>query len=175
MSLKVNATSEPFADLPPICATLFEAKAKKGAFGYFKDARVTFEDIAKAIGRDEVWVAAMFYGQGIMPQAKLSADELASLAQFLNIPAESVKADIGAEWWPRRGLGPMPPTDPVLYRLYEGVMVYGNAIKAIIHEKFGDGIMSMIDCKVNIERKPDPKGDRVILTFDGKFLPYLKW
>ncbi|KAF8896650.1 cyanate lyase C-terminal domain-containing protein [Infundibulicybe gibba] len=55
------------------------------------------------------------------------------------------------------------------------VLVYGHAIKAIVHEKFGDGIMSMIDCKVNIERKADPKGDRVLLTFDGKFLPYAKW
>jgi len=63
----------------------------------------------------------------------------------------------------------------VIYRLYEGVLVYGHAIKAIIHEKFGDGICSMIDCKVNVERKPDPKGDRVLLTFDGKFLPYAKW
>jgi len=54
-------------------------------------------------------------------------------------------------------------------------LVYGHAIKAIIHEKFGDGICSMIDCKVNVERKPDPKGDRVLLTFDGKFLPYAKW
>jgi len=157
---KVNTASEPFADLPPICAALFEAKAKKGA---------TFADIAKAIGRDEVWVAAMFYAQ-----AKLSAEELAALSNFLEIPHDSLQAELGANWWPHRG-STMPPTDPVLYRLYEGVMVYGNAIKAIIHEKFGDGIMSMIDCKVNIERKPDPKGDRVVLTFDGKFLPYLKW
>ncbi|KAI0951408.1 Cyanate hydratase [Taiwanofungus camphoratus] len=160
-SLKVNPSSEPYADLPPICAALFEAKAKKG---------LTFDDIAKAIGRDEVWVAAMFYGQ-----AKLSPEELSMLASTLEIPHDNLQAELGANWWPRRGLGPMPPTDPVLYRLYEGVLVYGNAIKAIIHEKFGDGIMSMIDCKVNIERKPDPKGDRVVLTFDGKFLPYLKW
>jgi cyanate lyase len=69
----------------------------------------------------------------------------------------------------------MPPQDPVIYRLYEGVLVYGHAIKAIIHEKFGDGIMSMIDCDIHIERKPHPKGDRVVLTFDGKFLPYAKW
>jgi len=159
--LKVNTASEPFSGLPPICAALHEAKAKKG---------LTFDQIAKAIGRDEVWVAAMFYGQ-----AKLSAEELTKLSEFLDIPHDALQAELGANWWPHRGLGPMPPTDPVLYRLYEGVMVYGNAIKAIIHEKFGDGIMSMIDCKVNIERKPDPKGDRVVLTFDGKFLPYLKW
>jgi len=69
----------------------------------------------------------------------------------------------------------MPPTDPVIYRLYEGVMVYGEPIKAVMHEKFGDGIISMIDCKVHVEKKPDPKGDRVLLTFDGKFLPYATW
>ncbi|EPT05578.1 hypothetical protein FOMPIDRAFT_1027187 [Fomitopsis schrenkii] len=159
--LKINANVHPYADLPPVSIALFEAKAKKG---------VTFDQIAQAIGRDEVWVAAMFYGQ-----AKLSEEELAKLAQFLEIPHANVAAELGANFVPYRGLGPMPPTDPVLYRLYEGVMVYGNAIKAIIHEKFGDGIMSMIDCKVNVARKPDPKGDRVVLTFDGKFLPYLKW
>jgi len=59
--------------------------------------------------------------------------------------------------------------------MYEAVLVYGQPIKAVIHEKFGDGIMSMIDCTVTIQRKPDPKGDRVLLTFDGKFLPYAKW
>lgn len=62
----------------------------------------------------------------------------------------------------------MPPTDPVLYRLYEGVMVYGQAIKSVIHEKFGDGIMSMIDCEVNVEKKKNEKGpgERVVLTFE---------
>jgi len=57
----------------------------------------------------------------------------------------------------------------------KGIMVYGYPIKSVIHEKFGDGIMSLIDCKVHVEKKEDPKGDRVLLTFDGKFLPYAKW
>ncbi|RDB26362.1 Cyanate hydratase [Hypsizygus marmoreus] len=129
---------------------LFEAKAKKG---------LTFDQIAQAIGKDEVWVAAAFYGQ-----AKFSTEELQKVFEVLGVS-------------PLDAQGPMPPTDPVVYRLYESVLVYGHAIKAIIHEKFGDGIMSMIDCKVNIEKKPDPKGDRVLLTFDGKFLPYAtcKW
>ncbi|GBE88544.1 Cyanase [Sparassis latifolia] len=158
--LTVSPNTEPFAELPPICARLFEAKAKQG---------LTFDQIGKAIGRDEIWVAALFYGQ-----AKANTDEIAKLSQVLELPGNNL-SELCDAWIPRRGLGPMPPRDPVLYRLYEGVMVYGNAIKAIIHEKFGDGIMSMIDCKVNVERKPDPKGDRVVLTFDGKFLPYLKW
>lgn len=115
-------------------------------------------------------MASVFYGQ-----AKLSPEELSKLAQGLDLALPALSGELGEGWWPRRGLGPMPPTDPVIYRLYEGVLVYGNAIKAIIHEKFGDGIMSMIDCEVHIEKKPTENGDHVLLTFDGKFLPYKKW
>jgi len=147
--------------LAPPFVTLLEAKAAKG---------VTFDQIGKAIGKDEVWVAALMYGQ-----AKATPEELAKLTQFLDIQQASVTAQLGESWYPDRGIGPSPPTDPVIYRLYEAVLVYGHPIKAVIHEKFGDGIMSMIDCKVTIDRKPDPKGDRVLLTFDGKFLPYAKW
>ncbi|KAF9233175.1 cyanate lyase C-terminal domain-containing protein [Melanogaster broomeanus] len=157
----VPANNQPYADLPPIITAMFEAKARKG---------LSFEDLAKAIGRDEVWVAAVFYGQ-----AKMDPADLEKLAGVLEIPTATIQSELGSHWWPNRGLGPMPPTDPVLYRLYESVLVYGHAIKAVIHEKFGDGIMSMIDCKVNVTRKPDPKGDRVVLTFDGKFLSYSKW
>jgi len=154
-------SNTPYADLPSILPAFFEAKANKG---------LTFEAIGKAIEKDEVWVASAFYGQ-----AKLEPEHITKLAQVLDIPVVNIQNEIGAHWWPHRGLGPVPPTDPVIYRLYEGVLVYGEPIKAIIHEKFGDGIMSMIDCKINVERKPDPKGDRVVLTFDGKFLPYAKW
>ncbi|KAF8476467.1 cyanate hydratase [Gautieria morchelliformis] len=141
--------------------TLLDAKAKKG---------VTFEQIAKAVGKDEVWVAALMYGQ-----AKATPEQLTALTSFLGIQQASVTADLGANWFPDRGVGPIPPTDPVIYRLYEAVLVYGHPLKAVIHEKFGDGIMSMIDCTVRVERKPHPKGDRVLLTFDGKFLPYATW
>ncbi|PBL04100.1 Cyanase [Armillaria gallica] len=157
----IPANNSPYADLPPINSKLFEAKARKG---------LTFDQIAKAIGKDEVWLAAAFYGQ-----AKFTPEELQKVAETLEVPSSDLVGGLGDHWWPNRGLGPMPPTDPVIYRLYEGVMVYGHAIKAIIHEKFGDGIMSMIDCKINIAKKPDPKGDRIVLTFDGKFLPYAKW
>lgn len=160
-SVSVPNHSSPYADLPPIFAKLFDAKARKG---------LTFDDIAKVIGKDEVWVAAAFYGQ-----AKFSTGELQKISEVLDIPTSESLNGLGEHWWPNRGLGPMPPTDPVIYRLYEGVLVYGHAIKAIIHEKFGDGIMSMIDCKVSLEKKPDPKGDRMVLSFDGKFLPYATW
>ncbi|KIY72997.1 Cyanase [Cylindrobasidium torrendii FP15055 ss-10] len=158
----IAANTRPYANLPPINVALFEAKARRG---------LSFDEIAKAIEKDEVWVASAFYGQ-----AKFTEKELQKLAEILGINESELSGALGSHWWPNRGdLGPMPPTDPVLYRLYEGVMVYGPAIKAIIHEKFGDGIMSMIDCKVSVDKKPDPKGDRIVLAFDGKFLPYSKW
>ena len=72
---------------------------------------------------------------------------------------------------PSRG-SPMPPTDPLIYRFYELVMVNGPALKALIEEEFGDGIMSAIDFDMTMERQPDPKGDRVRLSMSGKFLPY---
>jgi cyanate lyase len=67
------------------------------------------------------------------------------------------------------------PVDPLLYRFYEIIQVFGPAMKAVIHEKFGDGIMSAIDFRLSIDRRPDPAGDRVVVTYDGKFLPYRKW
>jgi len=120
--------------------------------------------------KDEVWVAALFYGQ-----AKASEEELRTLGGILQLSPEWLLAELGPRWYPTRGIGPIPPTDPVIYRLFEGVLVYGHAIKAVIHEKFGDGIMSMIDCKIHVDKKEDPGGDRVVMTFDGKFLPYAKW
>ncbi|KAI9434252.1 cyanate lyase C-terminal domain-containing protein [Lactarius indigo] len=157
----ISTSNAPYRDLPVASSELFSAKAKKG---------LTFEQIGKKVDKDEVWVAALFYGQ-----AKATDDELRALSKVLGIGEASLIADLGSHWYPNRGIGPIPPTDPVIYRLFEGVLVYGHALKAVIHEKFGDGIMSMIDCKVHVEKKPDPKGDRVLLTFDGKFLPYAKW
>ncbi|XP_006459228.1 hypothetical protein AGABI2DRAFT_191234 [Agaricus bisporus var. bisporus H97] len=161
MSQAVPSEISPLAQLPPICSKLLEAKARKG---------LTFDQVAKVIGKDEVWVAAAFYAQ-----AKFTADELRKVSEALDLPSAQALSEIGDHWWPNRGIGPTPPTDPVLYRLYEAVLVYGTPIKAVIHEKFGDGIMSMIDCKINVDRKADPKGDRVVLTIDGKFLPYARW
>ena len=101
--------------------TLFEAKARKG---------LTFDEIAKAIGRDEVWVAAAFYGQ-----AKFEPEDIEKISGVLDLPHGLLQSALGAHWWPYRGLGQTPPQDPVIYRLYEGVLVYGHAIKAVIHEK----------------------------------------
>ena len=76
---------------------------------------------------------------------------------------------------PYRGAFAAPPTDPLIYRFYELVMVYGTTWKELIQEEFGDGIMSAIDFDMTIERQPDPKGDRVKLTLSGKFLPYKEY
>ena len=76
---------------------------------------------------------------------------------------------------PLKGLGPVVPTDPLIYRFYEIMQVYGMPLKAIIHEKFGDGIMSAIDFILDVKKEKNPKGDRVVVTMNGKFLPNNKW
>lgn len=77
--------------------------------------------------------------------------------------------------YPLKTWSQIVPTDPAIYRLYEIMGVYGEAIKEVINEQFGDGIMSAIDFSMNIERQADPKGDRVVITMNGKFLPYKSW
>ena len=76
---------------------------------------------------------------------------------------------------PYRGAQQMPPTDPLVYRFYELVLVYGTSWKEMIHEEFGDGIMSAIDYDMTLERQPDQKGDRVRIAMSGKFLPYKRY
>ncbi len=145
-------------ELPEITPKLLSAKKAKG---------MSFAEIGQALGRDECWVAALFYRQ-----AKATDEETCKLAKLLELPCDEMKvlAD-----FPSKGLGPVVPTDPLIYRLYEFIQVYGMPIKAVIHEKFGDGIMSLIDFTVHVGRQADPKGDRVELTMSGKFLPYKTW
>lgn len=160
-AFSVNTQLQPHASLPSILATLLEAKAKKG---------LTFADLGAKINHDEVWVAAAFYGQ-----ARFSPSDIKTLAEVLDVDLASFDAQVGEHWYPHRGIGPAVPTDPVIYRLYEGVQVYGEAIKAIIHEKFGDGIMSMIDCDVKVEKTQNHGNDYVKLSFEGKYLKYKQW
>src|SRR5581483_8582975 len=107
---------------------------------------------------------------GVLGQHKMTKPMAAAAARLFGLSKteEALLNEV-----PMRGTGtPMPPTDPLLYRFYELVMVNGPAWKALIEEEFGDGIMSAIDFDMQIERQPDPKGDRVKLTMSGKFLPY---
>ncbi|MBW4691333.1 MAG: cyanase [Lyngbya sp. HA4199-MV5] len=145
-------------EIPTITEKLLAAKQAKG---------LTFTDLEQAIGRDEVWIAAVFYRQ-----ASPSEDEASKLLSALGLSADLIPALTASSV---KGLGPIVPTDPLIYRFYEIMQVYGMPIKAIIHEKFGDGIMSAIDFTLDIEKEVDPKGDRVIITMNGKFLPYKKW
>lgn len=145
-------------NIPEITEKLFDAKARKG---------LGFADLEKILGRDEVWIAALFYRQ-----ARASAEEAEKLASALDLDKETIEELTG---FPVKGLGPVVPTDPLVYRFYEIMQVYGMPLKAIIHEKFGDGIMSAIDFTLDVDKVEDPKGDRVQVTMNGKFLPYKKW
>jgi cyanate lyase len=141
-----------------ITETLFSAKKEKG---------LSFADLEKELGRNEVWIAALFYRQ-----ASASRDEAAKLVSVLGLDAEIGEALMD---FPTKGLGPVVPTDPLVYRFYEVMQVYGMPLKSVIHEKFGDGIMSAIDFTLDVEKEEDPKGDRVRVIMSGKFLPYKKW
>jgi cyanate lyase len=90
---------------------------------------------------------------------------------------QGLDASIAAELvkFPTKVWDQAVPTDPLIYRLYEVVGVYGETLKAVIQEKFGDGIMSAIDFTMHVDKEENPKGDRVILTLNGKFLPYKAW
>jgi cyanate lyase len=142
-----------------ITQKLFAAKKAQG---------LTFLDLEKILGRDEVWISAVFYRQ-----ASASGDEASQLIQALGLEPE-VAAELTD--FPVKGcLDPVIPTDPLIYRFYEIMQVYGLPMKAVIQEKFGDGIMSAIDFTLDIEKEEDPKGDRVKVIMSGKFLPYKKW
>jgi cyanate lyase len=137
---------------------ILEAKRQKG---------LTFEAIAKTVGRHKVWATAALLGQHPM-----SAEEADAVGDLLDLDPEATEA---LQEIPLRGsLDSDVPTDPTIYRIHEITQVYGTTIKALIHEEFGDGIMSAINFRMNIERVEDPEGDRVRITYEGKFLPY-KW
>lgn len=129
---------------------------------------ITWKDLAQAAGRSEVWTTSALLGQQAMgPDEALACGKLLELTvaevALLQVPPSKGSLESG------------PITDPLIYRFQEVVQVYGTTLKELIHEKFGDGIMSAIDFEMNVERLPDPKGDRVKVTLHGKFLPYRKW
>jgi cyanate lyase len=142
-----------------LTTTLLAAKKAKG---------LTFAELETCLGRDEVWIAAVFYGQ-----ASASPEEAEKIISALGL--EPKIAEALTDYPVKGSLDPVIPTDPLIYRFYEIMQVYGMPIKAVIHEKFGDGIMSAIDFTLEIDKVEDPKGDRVRVTMCGKFLPYKKW
>ena len=135
---------------------IIEAKVKKG---------IKWEDVAKKVGLSKEWVTA-----GCLGQMTFDAKQAKVVAKIFGLDAE-------AEKWlqvvPYKGSLPTSvPTDPLIYRFYELVSVYGTTFKELIHEEFGDGIMSAIDFKMDLTREPNAAGDRVSIVMSGKFLSY---
>ena len=127
---------------------------------------LTWEEIAKKIGgASKIIVTAACMGQ-----MKMTKEQATKAAKLFGLGKEET---LLLQEVPYRGSLPqVPPTDPLIYRFYELVQVYGTTWKELIQEEFGDGIMSAIDFDIALERLPNPKGDRVKITMSGKFLPY---
>ncbi len=128
---------------------------------------VSWAKLAEALDRSLVWTTSALLGQ-----QPLDATQATTVAKLLDLDEETVEALLLP---PVRGDAAMDPTEPVTYRLQEALQVYGTSLHELIREEFGDGIMSAIDFTLDFERVEDPKGDRVKLTFNGKFLPYKVW
>ena len=135
---------------------IIEAKVLRG---------IRWADVAERVSKSKEWTTAACLGQMAFDEAGARA-----VMDIFGLPAE-------AEPWlravPYKGSLPTQvPTDPLIYRFYELISVYGTTFKALIHEEFGDGIMSAIDFRMDLQREPDPNGDRVRIEMSGKFLPY---
>lgn len=127
-----------------------------------------WENIAQKVGLSKEWVTA-----GCLGQMTFDAQQAKVLGEIFGLDAEEQK---WLQVVPYKGSLPTAvPTDPLIYRWYEMVNVYGTTIKELIHEEFGDGIMSAIDFSMDIVRQADPKGDRVNVVLSGKFLPYKQY
>ena len=135
------------------------ARLKKG---------LTWTKIAKAVGTSKEWTTAALLGQ-----MQMTREQAETAGKLLGLPAYAV---LLLQQVPYKGSLPTAvPTDPLIYRFYELVNVYGTTMKELIHEEFGDGIMSAIDFDMEIERESHEKGDRVRVVLNGKFLPYKKF
>ena len=136
-----------------------DAKAKKG---------LTWEQIATHVGRSSVYITSACLGEN-----SLSPEDAKKLGALLDLGPDIVSV---LQSCPKKGSRSSDiPKDPLLYRFHEINLVYGDTLKELIHEKFGDGIMSAIDFTMEVEKVEDLKGDRVKVTMCGKFLPYRKW
>lgn len=137
---------------------ILEAKLEKG---------LKWSDIARAAGLSDEFICSACLGMNHLEKGQ--ADAVASVLDLGKEVSDALQR------FPHKSWDKAIPTDPVIYRWYEMLNVYGETIKELIHEKFGDGIMSAIDFTMNIDKQEDPKGDRVLVTISGKFLPYKSW
>ena len=129
------------------------------------DKGLSWQQLADAIGKPVLWTASALLGEQPIP-----TEHGKILVEMLGLDQAAVQVLAAVPM--RGGLPTAVPTDPTIYRFYEVLQVYGGAIKELIHEQFGDGIMSAINFSVDVQKKPHPAGDRVVVTLDGKFLPY---
>lgn len=132
-----------------------------------KQLDLSWEEIAGKVGMSPVFLTSAALGMNSL--AKESADKLCEVL------ALSKEVSDALQTFPNKKWDQAVPTDPLIYRLYEVVGVYGETIKEVVHEKFGDGIMSAIDFSLDIDKEENPNGDRVVITMNGKFLPYKSW
>ena len=128
---------------------------------------ISWEALAEQVGISPVFLTSACLGMNSLQ--KEPADKV---CKVLSLSAEVASA---LQDYPHKSWDKAVPTDPVLYRFYEAMGVYGETMKEIIHEKFGDGIMSAIDFSMHIDKEENPLGDRVVITMNGKFLPYKAW
>ena len=135
-----------------------------------RSKKLSWKQIADKVGGG---ASPVFVTAALLGQMQLDARQAAKAARLLGLGAEG--AALLQEVPYRGSLPPGPPTDPLIYRFYELVQVYGTSWKELIQEEFGDGIMSAIDFDMSIERQPDPKGDRVKIGMTGKFLTYKRY
>lgn len=155
VSVQVGSTAKTKEEMTDL---IVSAKKAKG---------LTWKDIADELSVGETWIASACLGMNS------ATEEVAlNLCKFLELDASVATV---LQEFPHKAWEKTIPQDPVVYRLYEIVGVYGDTIKEIIGEKFGDGIMSAIDFSMDIDKEENPKGDRVVLTLNGKFLKYSSW
>ena len=132
-----------------------------------KSLKLSWEEIASKVGISSVFLTSACFGMNSLK--KEYADKLCEVLKL------EEKVSIVLQEFPNKTWDFTIPQDPVVYRLYEIVGVYGETIKELIGEKFGDGIMSAIDFTMDIEKEENPAGDRVIINMNGRFLPYKSW
>ena len=138
--------------------TIIEAKKNSG---------MSWEEIASKVSLGSVFVTSACLGMN-----SLQKEPAEKLCEVLGLEAEVAEA---LQEYPTKTWDQTIPTDPLIYRLYEIVGVYGDTLKEVIQEKFGDGIMSAIDFSLDVDKEENPAGDRVVITMNGKFLPYKSW
>ncbi len=132
-----------------------------------KSAKISWEELSEKVGISPVFLTSACLGMNSLK--KEAADKLCAALELTAEVSEALQE------YPTKNWDKIVPNDPVIYRFYEVVGVYGETIKEIIGEKFGDGIMSAIDFSMDIAKEENPMGDRVVITMNGKFLPYKAW